>query len=137
MGVKQLEKLFDATSGICAYCGCETYMMRRERNHAAMLRFGIPARVPGSARVLSYRLASLERVVRGTDGGTYDDENVVLACAFCNSHRGDASPEEYKAEMLALVAAGLHPNHQAEPSPVRMFRRAKLAPAVTATLLAA
>ncbi|SFH08786.1 hypothetical protein [Methylobacterium gossipiicola] len=133
---KNLDRLFDAAAGVCCYCGCGTYMVRREPGPDAMRRFGIPE-VPGSARVLAYRLASIERIVRHVDGGTYAADNIALACAFCNSHRGDASPEDHRAAMVALAASSLHPNHQAEPTPERLFRRAKRAPAITAPSLAA
>lgn len=118
---KNLDRLFDAAAGLCSYCGCDTYLSRRETGPDAMKRFSIPDK-PGSARALAWRHATLERLVRHADGGTYVRENIALACAFCNSYRGDASPEHHRTAMLELAAIRLHPNHLAKPSIKRLFR---------------
>lgn len=121
-----LAKLFDAAGGVCTYCDCDTYMVKREAEPDALRRFGIPDGLPGTTRALRYREASREHVVRSADGGRDDIGNLTLACTFCNTARGEATPEHHRAAMLLLIAAELHPNHQAEASAMleRRFRPA-------------
>jgi HNH endonuclease len=43
----------------------------------------------------------LDRYIPGADGGLYEPDNVVLACAMCNLRRGARSP----AFLLAYLSA--------------------------------
>lgn len=67
---RRLLKLSESQNHQCAYCGCRTWL-------AAYGEKG-----PNSQR------ATLEHVVPVSCGGTERYDNTVMACCFCNSHRG-------------------------------------------------
>lgn len=60
-------------------------------------------------RKLHWRQATKEHLHRQCEGGTNRKSNIVKACAYCNSTRGHATPDEHKIAMVALVDAGAHP----------------------------
>lgn len=44
-------------------------------------------------------VATFDHVITQADGGTWDDENGVLACNLCNGLRSNKSVEEFQAEL--------------------------------------
>lgn len=56
-----------------------------------------------------YRMASVEHLVRRSEGGGNEPGNLAMACAYCNSSRRDAAPDAHGAAMRAMVEAGRHP----------------------------
>lgn len=70
----------------CSYCGCDV----TERPHGK-----------GQRRMSR---ATIDHVLPESRGGTNDAENVVLACWGCNTVKGCRTPEEWAADILAVVA---------------------------------
>lgn len=103
-----LATLFDAQNGLCFYCTGKTWLGGRETKQQARARLGITPGLPRAQRALALRRATEEHLIRRADGGKRKG-NLVMACAFCNSHRGETSVDAHKTNMLALVKAGKHP----------------------------
>ncbi len=120
---RQLAELYEAASGICCYCDGATWLAFREGRNAARRRLGIVAGTPGAGNALTAARATREHLIKRADGGT-DAGNLKLACLACNVRRGDSTPDEHRADMQKLVAAGLHPTNRpsAVPDPARHQR---------------
>lgn len=87
----------------CFYCEGEMWISATEKRAVAVKRLGI------DERTLAHRTATKEHLIRQANGGKRTVHNIVAACGFCNSSRGDAEVEDHKAAMRAMVAAGTHP----------------------------
>lgn len=78
---RQLRERWTEQEGRCFYCERVTWLWEAEFPHAKYL----------DVRTQATR----EHLVRRVDGGTNEDENIVMACQECNSHRGSATADEW------------------------------------------
>lgn len=99
----------------CYYCGCEMLDpadMPSKGSPAIerlALRLGIE---PFSSRWVgrvNHHRATAEHLVPVVHGGTNDPANIVAACTFCNTRRGDLPEAEARAEIGELIRIGKHP----------------------------
>ena len=99
----------------CYYCDCEMLdpadMPASDSPAMAALaeRLGIR---PYSSRWLGrvrHRRATAEHLTPISKGGSDAPENIVAACAFCNSRRGNLPEAEARAEIGELIRTGRHP----------------------------
>lgn len=130
MNLTTLQKMFQAQDGRCFYCDGKTWCVGLETKKAAQARLGITPGMPRAKLTIDFRKASEEHLIRKIDGGGREG-NLVLACRFCNSYRGETTVEVHKANMLTLARDGLHPCHGINPLAHR--RRLWRAPAVGVT----
>lgn len=84
--VFRLRDLFIMQEGYCYYCTRESWHHEFETIESFAGRHKI-----GTADVRKFRLATREHLIKRQDGGTNQAFNVVMACAWCNSNRGDRS----------------------------------------------
>jgi len=86
----KLLQLFIRQSGRCFYCDGDTWLFGAgESKDAIRKRLGVPLAGNGSKKALRYRRATIEHLHRKVDGGSDKMENLVMACALCNSRRGE------------------------------------------------
>lgn len=105
-----IKGMFLAQEGRCFYCAGKCWCADIENRTAARARLGVTPGLPRAKLTIAFRKASEEHLIRKVDGGQRGD-NLVMACCFCNSHRGETKVVDHKAAMLALAAAGQHPCH--------------------------
>lgn len=111
-----LSALFKKYNGICVYCDGKTYFRLGRSLSELCQRFPDLRRGErGAKRKRRYFIATREHMVRKTDGGNNEQQNLVLACAYCNSCRGDATPDQHRAAMQKLVEEGRHPVNRKTP----------------------
>ena len=104
-----ITKLAQAAADRCVYCGCETWLPVSAAEHAYhVMPIGTKAEVDARKRH-GWRKATREHLIRKCDGGSDDLCNLALACAFCNSHRGEHEPEIWAIAVLAMVRVRRHP----------------------------
>ena len=84
--VHRLRNLFNLQGGVCYYCLREAWHWEIETLEAFAARAGL-----GWYDVVKYRMATREHLIKRQDGGTNQNFNVVMACAWCNNQRGDRS----------------------------------------------
>lgn len=106
-----LSRLYHDHQGRCFYCGRETYLPGQAgvTREEASKRLGLP---PGRGP-LRQRRATIEHLKRVADGGTRAD-GIVLACAECNSGRGETPVEQWKAFRSAV---GIPTSEDGAPRP--------------------
>lgn len=109
-----LKTIFEKQDGRCFYCDCRTWLRALETRKQACARLGITSGTPRARVSINFRHGTEEHLIRKVDGGKRLG-NLVMACSFCNSHRGTATVEHHKALMLAMVATGKHPCHGVNP----------------------
>lgn len=80
----QLRRKFYAQRCLCFYCEC-----------VAVLSI-----LPPRDAYDRGRRATREHLVRWTNGGSDDDDNIVMACADCNHKRGTRPVAAWKADRL-------------------------------------
>lgn len=95
----------------CRYCDCETWLPWQRKQEARLrARWDMPgARSMACQLAFGYRMASVEHLIRRSDGGGDAPDNLAMACAYCNSSRREVTPEAHRAAMRAIVKAGRHP----------------------------
>lgn len=95
----------------CVYCGCETWLPRQRRQEARLrAKWDIPAsRSLACQLAFDYRQATVEHLRRRAEGGDDAPENLALACAYCNSSRGERAPDIQALVMCGLKRVGRHP----------------------------
>lgn len=89
----QLEQKFKEQDSRCFYCERSTWLgfaYDMDKEIARMNWRGRAGKPFKSAR------ATREHLVRVVDGGGDSDENIVVACAYCNHARGNRTVEEWK-----------------------------------------
>jgi HNH endonuclease len=64
---------------------------------------------PHSALLMRYMRETKEHLLKRSDGGSDSGSNIVLAHQYCNSSRGDRSPQQHRAWIRQLLAEGGHP----------------------------
>jgi len=88
-------------------------LMQREHGCCIWCRRRVIREAPTPGLPYPRNLATLDRVIPGAQGGTYEITNLVLACNGCNHDRGDAPALAYAARrgvvlpdevMVALAA---------------------------------
>lgn len=67
----------------CYYCFRRTWVPRKHRPEHAVARLGVPKRLLGDLR------ATAEHLHKRSDGGPDKPENIVMACYWCNTTRGE------------------------------------------------
>ena len=98
----------------CYYCGFYTFDAASpmkpimERLVAEGLKEFITPRRKCSA--VQSRTQSIEHLLALADHGSNDRENLKLACRWCNGFRDRKSVKKAKAEISAMVEAGIHPH---------------------------
>lgn len=97
------------------YCGGKTWTPHCMTKDSAREMFGLEKGVPHHAKRLKLAMATREHLIRVADGGKNGD-NIDLACLFCNTTRGERTPQHHRELMLKLVAAGCHPTHHNLPT---------------------
>lgn len=110
--MKSRDQAWREAGGLCCYCGCLTHNPDRERGKEFCERLGVIPHSRGSKKLRCYMTATREHLIRKVEGGSDAAGNLALACHYCNSVRQNATVEDHRYEMLALVAAGLHPCHR-------------------------
>lgn len=99
----------------CIYCGCEMLDPAGipASSSPAMERLARKLGIePFSSRWIgkvNYHRATAEHLVPVVEGGSNDPDNIVAACQFCNSRRGDLPEAEARAEIDELIRTGKHP----------------------------
>lgn len=104
----------------CFYCNSPMWNPSNDKSHEFLVRAGFNQRrtdgryqhpVIGISSTHFKRHSRLtkEHLIRRADGGIGIPNNIVRACAWCNSNRGEASVSEHKDRIVAMVAAGQHP----------------------------
>lgn len=87
----------------CAYC---TFIM-----YHPSVRIAEPDLIgPFNEMARRMRLATRDHYVAQSKNGHSGWSNLVAACAWCNSHRGNVSPEFAYETIQKLVADGEHPH---------------------------
>lgn len=92
MGDRRKERLFALQDGRCFYCAQPMFVLNAISVSEFKALHGLSSR-----RVARKREATKEHLTRRADGGTGKAHNIVLACAGCNSKRGDTDWQVYKA----------------------------------------
>ena len=105
---RQRAELFAKQGGRCCYCDGATWLRGTEQWKHAAARLSVPQNQPHSRTLMRYAAATFEHAKRIADGGKHNG-NGMMACAFCNVSRDNATIDENRTDMQALVAAGLHP----------------------------
>ena len=70
-------------SGRCFYCERPTWLWESE--------------YPNTSHLSPLNQATREHLVKHADGGSNEDENIVMACGACNSTRGEHTSDEWLA----------------------------------------
>lgn len=92
----------------CFYCGLP--MRNLDVTRAECLSWlGIVPGQPSSTVVFRYMQETKEHLLQRALGGTDHASNIVLAHNYCNTTRGDRTPEQHKKWIKQLVADGDHP----------------------------
>ena len=96
----------------CCYCGVR--MFAGEPMECAMA-YCVANRLPSSnpkkvAKLLRWRLATVEHLLRRCDGGGNERGNLASACGWCNSNRQDRTSTDWWQEVQELIADDLHPH---------------------------
>lgn len=90
----QLRQKFCEQLGTCVYCQRDAWLPIHENATVEELR--------ADRRRDKRMRATREHLVRVTDGGSDNDENIVMACAECNHKRGNKSAAEWRANRQVL-----------------------------------
>jgi hypothetical protein len=92
----------------CFYCGLP--MRNANVTKAECLSWlGVVRGQYRTALLLRYMRETEEHLLKRADGGTDARSNIVLAHQYCNSSRGDRTPEQHKKWIGKLLAEGAHP----------------------------
>lgn len=83
------KKLGKSQNWICYYCDCRMLKMLLSE-----------AKTPDEYN----RVATFEHLHKIADGGCDSEDNIVLACSSCNSHRQDISPELWRIICKDIIA---------------------------------
>jgi len=88
----------------CIWCGGWTWAAGLVTEHHARQRLGITPGMRGAGKALRRARATAEHLLPRARGGTDRADNIVSACAGCNTRRGD-DPARLAphAEVLALL----------------------------------
>lgn len=108
----------------CHYCGCELYRESRDVPGAKLYWFADEGRVgyelpPGAFK----RFYQVDHVIPYSQGGSDDIDNLVLACQFCNGHKGTRSADEYREWLRTSELGKFWMKHHAEPAAVEEIKR--------------
>lgn len=94
-------RLFEAQNWRCCYCG--VYVTDIQRHDLK--------RLPRAERNRAvWMIGTIEHVIRRTDRGGDEWDNLVGSCEWCNVSRGERSAEEWFIEVQALIRLGAHPH---------------------------
>lgn len=96
----------------CIYCNCLT-IPRDMPNKDKMRIAGLAKGDPCATLHVRFRRPTKEHLMRRADGGRSIPGNIAVACAWCNSNRGERSVLEHKLLMQELVRRKWHPCHNA------------------------
>lgn len=91
-------RLFAKQNGLCCYCGSAVYLRGIEPGSFAKIRLGI------RESQLKFRIGTLEHLRKQSDGGDDSADNLALACARCNSIRGEMTWLDFKSLMEPVAA---------------------------------
>lgn len=92
----------------CFYCESPMYKPGRDRAGKFIGRTNLVTK-KAQQQFLNLSRDTKEHLKRRADGGVGLIGNTVRACNWCNTVRGEATVEEHKAAMMALVKSGKHP----------------------------
>ena len=104
--------VYEASNWRCCYCGVKllsTTPLARETHSYYANQEGLSLR---NGRSMRMRIATIEHIVRRTDGGNNSYENLAAACAWCNHSRGDFEAEVWFDQIAWLKENGSHPHYQ-------------------------
>jgi 5-methylcytosine-specific restriction endonuclease McrA len=88
------QRIFDAQGGKCCYCE-RPMLITGTMSHTEFRRLhGLKTRAEAAGMV-----ATFEHLKRRVDGGTRHNWNIALACARCNSQRGERTWVEFRTLM--------------------------------------
>jgi hypothetical protein len=107
-------QIFEAQNWRCCYCGVRMASLLKgaeENQDLYAQQFGY-ARYLG--KVLEGRSASIEHIVKQADRLDHSRGNLVGACRWCNSARGDWPAEEWFDQVMFLKMVGQHPHFNTE-----------------------
>jgi hypothetical protein len=112
----------------CHWCDCEMIDSRdlpangspaMERLARALGIVPFSSRWQGQVR---YRVATGDHLLPTSQGGTENPENIVAACAFCNSWRGDRPANITCSDIEQLIREGGHPCTPQSPHALRALK---------------
>lgn len=92
----------------CYYCGLKMKTANDKKSDFYKL-LKIKKGEPRSKKLYRYAEISDEHLVKKSDGGTNKKSNIVKAHRWCNSSRGDKTPQEHKEFINYLLRTELHP----------------------------
>ena len=101
---RQLRDRWTEQEGRCFYCEVRTWLWEAEYPHG---------------KYFDQKLqATREHLVRQVDGGTNENENIVMACADCNSTRNEHTADEW----IALKEEEARKNFESGPVMLGSYR---------------
>lgn len=103
---RQLVHKHEERNGICFYCE-EPAWLPTEAAMEDVDREAVkdPAQASRRRKALRDKKATREHLIKRSDNGSDDDWNIVMACAYCNHNRQEATVEEHKIAMMARAAS--------------------------------
>ena len=98
----------------CCYCGVPMFAGHPTEDIFLYAQsIGVPAKAFRSKKFWTRMWGlkvSIEHLRKKADGGGMDHDNIVAACNWCNTYRGDRRPIEWFCEVQDRVKNGVHPH---------------------------
>jgi len=93
----------------CCYCGVRMKLGHAKATSEEMVYVAFCH--PRARAMFDYwRTATRDHIIPASAGGGYTYENLVAACMWCNSYRGNLPADEALKRIQRLVARGSHPH---------------------------
>lgn len=110
----QLSRLCEGQNHRCCYCGVRM-IFRDERPTRRRLQkwdrfFYLSPEKANRRRYDGWRMATRDHFVAECFGGGNDDNNIIIACNWCNNYRGNAPAEVAFERIARLIERGTHPH---------------------------
>lgn len=111
--MSQIMRLSGCQNHRCAYCSVRLVLMPLERNQPRGPR---RLRPPNGLSWPQYQYAKKQRratrdhLIPRCFGGADNDDNLIVACLWCNNYRGNMPAEEAFWKIRRLVNRGTHPH---------------------------
>lgn len=102
------ERLASRDGDKCYYCGLPMHMPNGDRNEF-LKPLGISKKAFGTQSFFRHVRASKEHLHKRADGGSNNMKNLVLCHSFCNTIRGDRTPEQHKEHIKEVMKNPLSP----------------------------
>ena len=102
--------VYEAANWKCCYCGVRLLSstpLARETHSYYANQEGLAL---CNGRSMRMRIATIEHIIRRTDGGSNDEENLAAACAWCNHCRGEFDAEVWFDQVCWMKENGFHPH---------------------------